>query len=168
MIYTSQGALISKCGRYRDRLWRRWDDQRPVLLVCMLNPSTANGEEDDPTIRRVVGFAERMGYGGIEIVNLFTLRSKNPTDLLAVPFHDAVGPQANATLHAVLSFYGVDLVCAWGTDVLRKGLAIRQQQVLDMVDALGGVPRAFALSKNGTPRHPLYLPYSDQLINMSW
>ena len=73
-----KGAVISDCKRYRYRLWRIWNGSQSRLVFVMLNPSTADGEQDDPTIRKCVGFAERLGYGGIEVVNLFAWRATDP------------------------------------------------------------------------------------------
>jgi hypothetical protein len=75
------GAELSACRTYRYRLWRQWDaDLAPVVWV-MLNPSTADESADDPTIRKCIGFAQRWGYGGIEVVNLYAYRSPDPRQL---------------------------------------------------------------------------------------
>ena len=70
-------AWISECGRYRYSLTRRFADGLDLVFV-MLNPSTADADKDDPTIRRCCGFADRMGFGGIIVVNLFALRAAAP------------------------------------------------------------------------------------------
>ena len=64
------GATLSPCGRYRYRLTRRWGDGGAVAFV-MLNPSTADAEKDDPTIRRCIGFAREWRFGRLIVVNLF-------------------------------------------------------------------------------------------------
>jgi len=71
-MWQNDGALM--VGDYRYHLWRTWDETRPRLLWVMLNPSTADGETDDPTVRRCIGFSKGWGYGSIEIVNLFAYR----------------------------------------------------------------------------------------------
>lgn len=76
-----RGAVISDDGRYRYRLWRTWAPELPRMAWIMLNPSTADAEVDDPTIRRCVGFAKREGCGGIEVVNLYAYRSTDPSVL---------------------------------------------------------------------------------------
>ena len=63
-------------------LTRRWAEG-PPLVVCMLNPSTADAEEDDPTIRRCVGFAKRDGFAALEVVNLFAFRATDPKAMWA-------------------------------------------------------------------------------------
>lgn len=74
-----RAALLSPCGTYRWTLSRRWDD-RPVLLVCMFNPSDADHEIDDPTITLVCHIASHNGFGGVVVVNAVPLRSSHPDD----------------------------------------------------------------------------------------
>ena len=87
---TEAGALLSSCGTYRYRLWRYWHTEREPLIFIMLNPSTADAMQDDPTIRKCIGFAKRLGFGGIEVVNLFAYRATDPRDLRANGYQ--VGP----------------------------------------------------------------------------
>ena len=85
------GALFSPDRVYRYRLWRRWKPEEPALVYVMLNPSTADEIDSDATVTRCIERARRMGYGGIEVVNLFALRSTDPTALYR---HEApVGPE---------------------------------------------------------------------------
>lgn len=145
------GATFSRDRRYRYRLWRRWDPSRPVVAFCMLNPSTADEQRDDPTIRRCIGFAHDWGYGGLEIVNLFAFRATDPRDLRLAA--DPVGRQndrhlARAARRATL------VVTAWGAraDVRRARRAMW---------VLSGQRRSLAhlgFTRSRRPRHPLYLP----------
>lgn len=84
-------AGISECGTYRYWLCREWSPGLDSLVWLMLNPSTADATQDDPTIRRCMGFARRWGYGGITVVNLYAYRATNPRDLLTAA--DPVGPE---------------------------------------------------------------------------
>ena len=77
------GAVVSDDGLYRYILTRTWDRSLPALVFCMLNPSTADATVDDPTIRKCIGFAQRLGYGGIIVVNLFAYRATKPRELYA-------------------------------------------------------------------------------------
>src|SRR5262249_14212908 len=87
-----RAAVISDCGRYRYSLTRRWGDAaEPRALFVMLNPSTADAEQDDPTIRRCIGFAKAWGMGSLEVVNLYALRATDPAALLSAP--DPIGPK---------------------------------------------------------------------------
>jgi len=78
-----RSAVISKCGRYRYLLTRKWGKRTDFATFVMLNPSTADGFRDDATIRKCIGFAKRWGFDGIQVVNLFAWRSRDPLDLLA-------------------------------------------------------------------------------------
>lgn len=74
-------ARFSRCGRYRWWLRRRWRDGAPTLLFLGLNPSSADGTRDDPTLRRLIGFADGWGYGAVEVMNLFSWISADPAAL---------------------------------------------------------------------------------------
>lgn len=88
-LFIRKTASISECGLYRYLLGRAWGDG-PLLPFIMLNPSTADADIDDPTIRRCMGFAKREGTSGVSVANLFALRSKDPSALLTVS--GRVGP----------------------------------------------------------------------------
>jgi hypothetical protein len=97
------GASLSLCGRYRFDLTREWGC-RPVkpdrrVAFVMLNPSTADGHADDPTIRRCMGFAREWGFDGLVVVNLFAMRATRPDDVVKVlrAGGDAVGPDNGMT-----------------------------------------------------------------------
>lgn len=85
-------AAFSRCGRYRWWLRRQWRQEAPVLLFIGLNPSSADGRRADPTLRRLIGFAEGWGYGAVEVVNLFAWVSTDPADL-----HRAAEPVGHRT-----------------------------------------------------------------------
>lgn len=76
-----RAAEFSGCGRYRYSLRRRWADGGPPACWIMLNPSTADAEKDAPTIRRCIGFSKAWGHNALVVVNLFALRSTDPTAL---------------------------------------------------------------------------------------
>lgn len=155
--YIQVGALISDCQQYRYRLWRRWNDGRAVLVFIMFNPSTADGEQDDPTIRKCVGFADRAGYGGIEILNLFAYRATKPADLKLASW--PVGPENDAHIRAVLDTYQ-SVVCAWGVNATtREGWARVRQVVGILSEYSDRPPMALKLTANGVPWHPLMLGY---------
>lgn len=164
------GARISTDGRYRWVLWRTWDDTKPALGWIMLNPSTADHREDDPTIRRCIGFAKRDGYGGIRVANLFGLRATDPRALLDAddPIgRDTIGAgslNADGSPHyydpwSHLIFAVSDVVLAWGA--LDPSLRGRAAEV-----AADPWPDKFCLgtTKYGHPRHPLYVKGDARLI----
>ena len=73
-------ALFSRDRRYRYRLGRRWGDGAAVCFV-LLNPSTADETREDPTVRRCIGFAGSLGYGALEVVNLYAYVATDPAEL---------------------------------------------------------------------------------------
>ena len=173
MEYISAGATVSNDGQYRYKLWRQWDASKGGVVFCMLNPSTADGQKDDPTIRKCVGFASRLGAGAISVVNLFAYRATDPKNLL-LAYHagrDVVGPENNAALDtyaaaASLSAKppargrGVLFYYAYGA--LHKDLQWRVDEVQQVVSARLPVrdQKMLAQTKAGHPRHPLMLAYS--------
>ena len=179
--YVSKGAIISACERYRYLLWREWrgthnrnnwqwygcrdgageDMGRPKSCVfVMLNPSTADADDDDPTIRRCVGFAKSWGYERLEVVNLFAYRATSPRSLLALTHeHDPVGWDNQRHVEIATHSAGV-VVCAWGS----HGTHLQQDQTVQ-----GWIsPPTFALgfTASGQPRHPLYLRADASLVPM--
>ncbi len=124
------------------------------MLFIMLNPSTADGEADDPTIRKCVGFARRQGFGGIEVVNLYAYRATDPADLKRAGY--PIGPHNNLAINAALAHSGYAF-CAWGANA--KGHR-RAREVYDLVVASGAAPCALRVNGDGTPAHPLMLPYT--------
>ena len=145
-------ADISECGLYRYLLTRTWDETLPVCLFIMLNPSTADADVDDPTIRRCMGFARSWRYGGVRVVNLYALRTTDPKGLWEVD--DPVGWRNETMIEKEAAHAGL-VVCAWGT----KGLA-RAQVVVNLLHRIGVAPTVLRLTKGGHPAHPLYLPKS--------
>src|SRR5580698_72996 len=108
------GADISSCSQYRYRLWRdfRGSPNEYTCLFIMLNPSTADGSQDDPTIRKCVGFCKRWGYGMLIVCNLFAFRSTKPAGLLGVA--DPVGPDNDGYIRAEARVAD-RIVLAWGS-----------------------------------------------------
>lgn len=153
----SRWALISECTKFRYLLLRQWDESLPLLLFVMLNPSTADGRFDDATIRRCIGFARAMGFGGFYVANLYAYRTPKPEELRKARY--PIGPDNDK--HIAWALTKVRDVCAaWGGDA--KGLA-RPADVLKLIRAAGHQPKALALTGDGIPRHPLYLPASSRL-----
>lgn len=140
------GATFSPCGAYRYRLWRTWDEIAPTVGFTMLNPSTADAAKDDATIKRCLGFARSWGYGGLVVVNLFALRSTDPAALYT--HADPVGPDNDGHIDQVRASVPM-MIAAWGAHGALRG---RGAKVLDTLDM-----RHLGLTKDGHPRHPLYL-----------
>ncbi len=144
------GAVFDSTEVYRYRLWRVWRPAGPRLAFILLNPSTADETRDDPTILRCIRYAQRWGYGGVEILNLFALRSTDPAALRgsAAP----IGPGNDRAIRAVTR--RVDrVVAAWGNHGV---LLNRAATVLAALRRRGVRPLCLAVTAQGQPRHPLY------------
>lgn len=151
-------ALISDCGTYRYTLTRRWGDGHALPFI-MLNPSVADAQVDDRTIRRCIGYAKRENYAAIVVLNLYAYRSPDPKALLRCD--DPVGPDNDAHLNAYLSTarLGHELViAAWGVNARPE----RVQRVFEL--GRGADWRCLGTTKNGHPRHPLYLRADQPLL----
>lgn len=150
-----RGASIGGDGLYRYSLSREWGPRKgPFLTFAMLNPSTADAERDDATIRKCVGFARRLGFDALRVVNLYAFRATDPADLKAAGY--PTGGQRNDDLLAEVGRcirHGSPVVAAWGMHARPERVA----EVLtfpgwDQVSALG-------VTKGGQPRHPVMLGY---------
>jgi hypothetical protein len=152
--FATAGADISDCGLYRYSLWRTWDPAKPPVCWCMLNPSTADGSADDPTIRRCVDFAKRWGHGGIVVVNLFAFRATDPAALArtAAP----VGMRNDERIHLAVGRCPL-VVAAWGCGGSLFG---RDAAVRRLLAFAGADVRCLGTTKGGHPRHPLYVKAS--------
>lgn len=151
-----KAATISPCGKFRYRLSRRWGEGAPLLFI-MLNPSTADGNEDDATIRRCVRFGQSHGFSAIDVVNLFAYRATDPKDLRRAGF--PVGPDND--MHIATAAREAGTVClAWGANV--AGLE-RPQVVLPSLHRMGIEPKCLRITRSGYPQHPLMLPSSCRL-----
>lgn len=159
LVNGGRGALLSADSLYRYRLWRLWDDLAPVMVWVMLNPSTADADVDDPTIRKCVGFAKANGHGGIIVVNLFAWRATDPKELPTV--RDPIGPENDDHIRwAVRAPILATVVAGWGSNKF----ATRRAAAVKMLIAAARSPvQTFRRSQSGAPWHPLYLPYSSPL-----
>ncbi len=153
----SKSAFFSKDRRYRYLLRRRVGDSSRRVLFIMLNPSMADEEKNDPTIRRCIGFAQKWGYGLLDVVNLFALMSTNPKLLLEAD--DPIGPDNDAAIRAALEVADT-VVLAWGSHALDH--EERAAAVIEMVRKAAR-PYCLGLTKRGAPRHPLRLASSTTL-----
>lgn len=145
-------ALYSPCENYRYVLTREWGDGEK-LVVIGLNPSTATAEEDDNTIRRCIGFARRWSFGGLVMLNLFAFRAREPRAMMAAA--DPVGDLNDITLALYAYPPGRGLVAAWGTMGAHME---RGERVRHALTKNGATLCHLGLTKDGHPKHPLYLP----------
>jgi len=137
-------AVFSADNKYRYTLSRIWDEDIPALLFIMLNPSTADSEKDDPTIRRLIHFTTSWGYGGFYVVNLYAFCSTDPNELNYA--EDPVGEENLVYIQTMIERVE-KVVYAWGNR--RK----EPKWLYDLVKT----PYCIDISKKGIPKHPLYL-----------
>jgi hypothetical protein len=162
-----KGATLSPDRLYRYHLYRTWDAELPHMVWLMLNPSTADAEKDDLTIKKCMGFARREGMGGIEVLNLFAYRATLPGDLLdaAGAGVDPEGPgnvdMWRVVLDAADTTPGALVVAAWGASK-PKGLLSRAlfHQELE-ADWL-----CYGRTASRAPRHPSRLSYDTKLVRL--
>lgn len=149
---TVYSAVMSPCRLYRYRLSRCWGPGKRMAWI-MLNPSTADSEIDDPTIRRCMRFAKRQGHGAIDVINLYALRATKPIHLLDHP--DPEGPHNHRHWHEVLDDPNVGIVvAAWGAHAADDD-RLPGSQALEEWDRAGWY--CLGRTANGSPRHPLYI-----------
>jgi hypothetical protein len=148
------GASFSVDRFYRYNLFRIWNENGGRMLFILLNPSTADETKDDPTIKRCITRAFALGYGGIEIVNLFAMRSTYPHNLFNTS--DPVGPENDLYILGAVERTEL-VVCGWGK---HGNYLDRAKTVLGIVRSCNRAPHYLKLNSDGTPRHPLYVPYS--------
>ena len=147
MSFIYKNATFSSCRKYRYSLSRIWDKKKKYVLFIGFNPSTADEEVDDPTIRRCVNYAKNWGYGGFMMVNLFAYRTTLPSNLKKVKY--TVGKD-NDKYIVTLSKKADITVAAWGNN---GDFYSRDKEVLSLVPSL----MCLKINKSGQPAHPLYL-----------
>lgn len=153
---TASGASFDADKVYRYHLWRRLGCGGVVTFV-MLNPSTADADHDDPTIRRCMGFVRSWGYGHLNVVNLFAYRATSPADLAKAV--DPVGDGNDIVIDAFARSSNL-MIAAWGCHGILQG---RDKTVLELLRGIGPVHH-LGLTRGGHPRHPLYIRADTQPI----
>jgi hypothetical protein len=151
LLTGSAKAILSADRLYRYWLDRHWGSSGTHATWIMLNPSTADALEDDPTIRRCIAFTKAWGLDGLIVVNLFAFRSPDPQALMFAT--DPVG-EANDDFIRQAVFPWSVVVAAWGA---HKLAAQRAAQVMQIVQDQAGGAGCLGLTKGGGPRHPLYV-----------
>lgn len=145
---TTPLATWSPCGLYRYTLRRMWGNaERKLVTWILLNPSTADETQDDPTIRRCREFSKSWGFDGLIIVNAYALRSTDPKGLWKV--EDPNGPENDAAILAACRETS-NVVCGWGAN-LRNDRRDALSKLLRDIDL-----SALKVNSNGSPAHPLY------------
>lgn len=162
--YLVSEAVIE--GNHRYLLKRVWDNEKPVVTFIMLNPSTADESEDDNTIRSCRRLCENWGYGGFEVVNLFSFRTK---DISVLNFEDEVIGKKNDNYILDSIKRTKSVVLAWGNTVREKKIKKfleREKQIVELIT--GNELFAAELTKLGCPKHPLYVSSQCKLTRIQW
>ncbi len=149
-------AVFSPCRRWRYELWRQWSSD-PFCMFIGLNPSTADENLDDPTVRRCIRYARDWGYGALCMTNIFAWRDTDPKKMKAQA--DPIGKENNHTLSYRAGQAGI-VIAAWGTHGAHLG---RHDAVRELLPQL----HALKITKDGFPNHPLYLPLDAKPILFS-
>lgn len=150
-------AVISDCGTYRYRLERETALVGKTAAIIMVNPSTADHIENDQTVRKCIGFAQRHGIARIIIGNLFAFRSADIKDLRRA--QDPIGPDNDDHLLQILRDADLHIV-AWGAIAkLPEALRKRWHFVVRAADRQGVALHCIGLNDDGHPKHPLTTGY---------
>lgn len=150
-------AVFSSDRRHRYLLCRQF---KPVidtsfLVVGMLNPSTAGATEDDPTIRKLIHFAKRDGHGSLLVWNVFSIISSDPS-ILNDPHNCSLGPRNIEAIKFAMNMGLGIYVVAWGVPKYRH-VEESTRNVQAMARSIKPLHRFGKPTKDGYPRHPLYL-----------
>jgi hypothetical protein len=144
-------AVFSDNGIYRYWLHRSWFTGKGWTVFIMLNPSTADAYQNDPTVRRCVGFAQLWGSRGVVIVNVYGAKATDPENLFKM--QDPIGPQNDIFIHAACRL-APRVICAWGAHELVRR---RLYKVINIIHDMKATPVCLALTKAKCPQHPLYV-----------
>jgi hypothetical protein len=152
MIFEKRTAIFNEGRTHRELLRIVWDEELPQLAAIGLNPSTADEFADDPTIRRIKGFARDWGFGGLQMYNLFAVRATNPKDMKVHPSPVGLGELGKQIALNKAS----QVLCCWGTHGKHMN---RGMEALDDLKKIFSGNRMVCLgvNKDGSPKHPLYL-----------
>lgn len=156
------GAEMSsdRVHRYRlDRVWNPSNARR--LVVIGLNPSTADELVDDPTIRRCIAFAKRENCGGLVMLNLYTYRATNPSHLREAT-HRGAGKTNDDYILAACQDPNALVLAAWGSH--GSWIWLRAGNVERMLREAGVTLYTLGLTRDGQPRHPLYVRGDTPLV----
>ena len=149
-------AVYSDCERYRYALTRVWDPVGTKVAFVMLNPSTATEVQNDPTVERCERRARTLGFGGFRVTNIFAWRDTDPHNMRAAK--SPIGPENDTAIQEACT-WADQVIAAWGT---HGGYLDRSTQVTELLRDCGKPLLHLGLSKQGHPKHPLYIAYTQQ------
>jgi len=153
-LFDDRQCVFSPCRLYRYFLKIVWDSGKPRQVFIGLNPSTADENSDDPTVRRWLGFAKDWGMGGVVILNAYAFRSTDWTRLrYPATVEDPVGPDNDFWIEQVIAPTGPRPIACWGQNASKIRDGKRGEYLVNKFgpfDCLGQ-------NADGSPCHPLYL-----------
>jgi hypothetical protein len=132
---------------------RTWDSSAKKVLFIMLNPSTATEIQNDPTVERCERRAKALGYGAFKVCNIFAYRSTDPKIMRLQK--DPIGPE-NDKIIIKSANWSNNIICAWGTNGSHLN---RGKKIEELLRAKNFTLTHLGLSKDGHPKHPLYISY---------
>lgn len=154
---THRGAVISDCEKYRYVLTRGYNMN--YIPFVMLNPSTADAMEDDPTIRRCIGFARDWGYHGLVVLNLYAYRATDPKELKKLSIEVAIGENNEDYWRHYLRDQE-KVVCGWGNNANKE--VVERFWTFCLYHDVRTM--CLGTTKSNQPKHPLYLKTDTQLV----
>ena len=155
MNYLATDALMSNCERYRWLLHRRWAPElTKTVMFIGLNPSTADALQDDPTIRRCVGFAKAWGCPAMYMMNAYAFRATDPKEMKRSS--EPIGAKCDQYLLEIAGLCSIHVAC-WGAHIE----TYRQSELKRMLPRL----KCFGVTAKGFPKHPLYLAGDTKLVD---
>jgi len=141
-------ATISPCQKYRYSLRRAWQEGSRIACFIMLNPSTADARQDDPTIRRCIGFSQDWHMDALEVVNLFAWRATDPQSLKVCPSPE--GPMNNDYILQA-AWRATTIIVAWGSNPYAQSRRLAVSALLKRFPLF-----CVGTNRDGNPKHPLY------------
>lgn len=159
-------AQLSKCGAFRYTLERNWsgDDSAPYVCWIMLNPSTADHVEDDPTIQRCIKFTKRWSFERLLVVNLYPLRTPHPSECKEFAQWDQGGPDwwardqilyANLPIVVEKAAKAARIIVAWGANAWQWDDGFPEHVLEEIATETDTQPECLGVTKDGSPKHPL-------------
>lgn len=153
----NKDGYISSCKKYRYFIEREWDSSLDKAMFILLNPSETGLYEDNPTIRKCMGFSKGLGYGGIYLANLYSYRATNPKELKKViEKKGEIYAQGEKNIEIIkkLEKRSDILILGWGNNAKNFQMS---QDILKILDRKK--MRCLDITKEGEPKHPLYIRY---------
>ena len=143
-----KGAILD--GKRRYRLWRIWEQEKPLLLYVLLNPSHADAQTDDRTVAKLIQFSKNWGYGGFYLGNIHSYITPDPKRLM---HHLIPNETLNISHLKEMARKSEKVVLGWGN----------AGKLPEWLKQMINQPYCFGTNQNGSPKHPLYISYKTTL-----